>query len=71
MARTRPPRVQTDPMANSPSSDEQKDKFKAALEAKKAKGGHSGTGAQASGGAGKGHSSREGGKREFRRKSGG
>lgn len=52
-------------------ADAQKDQFKAALDAKKAKGGHSG-GSHASGGTtGKGHSTAEGGKREFRRKSGG
>ena len=57
---------------NPPSdADAQRDQFKAALEAKKAKGGHSGHAHDAAGGPGKGHSSREGGKREFRRKSGG
>jgi hypothetical protein len=51
--------------------DEQRDKFLAALEAKKHKGGHAGTSPEAGGGAVKDHSSRSGGKREFRRKSGG
>ena len=53
--------------------DEQRAKFEAALEAKKHKSGH-GSAAQNSGGgsgAAHDHSSREGGKREFRRKSGG
>jgi Family of unknown function (DUF5302) len=53
--------------------DEQRAKFEAALEAKKHKTGH-GSAAQNSGGgsgAAHDHSSREGGKREFRRKSGG
>ena len=53
------------------AADDQRDKFKAALDAKKAKGGHSG-GAHTDGGkTGHDHASREGGKREFRRKSGG
>ena len=51
--------------------EDQRDKFKAALDAKNAKGGHSG-GSHADGGtSGKGDSHRAGGKREFRRKSGG
>jgi hypothetical protein len=53
--------------------DDQRAKFEAALEAKKHKTGH-GSAAQNSGGgsgAAHDHSSREGGKREFRRKSGG
>ena len=53
------------------AADDQKDKFKAALEAKKAKGGHSGTSHTDGGTGGHDHASREGGKREFRRKSGG
>ena len=59
--------------AQTPSSDpeDQREKFKAALDAKKAKGGHGGTSPEAGGGAVKDHSSRSGGKREFRRKSGG
>ena len=52
-------------------SDDQRDKFLAALEAKKHKGGHAGTSPEAGGGAVKDHSSRSGGKREFRRKAGG
>ena len=52
--------------------DEQRAKFEAALEAKKHKTGH-GSADHGSGGSGAvhEHSSREGGKREFRRKSGG
>ncbi len=53
-----------------PESDDQKDRFKAALEAKKSQGGHAGTAHADGGGSGKDHSSRSGGKREFRRKSG-
>ena len=55
------------------AQDDQRAKFEAALEAKKHKTGH-GSAAQNSGGgsgAAHDHSSREGGKREFRRKSGG
>ena len=52
-------------------SEDQREKFKAALEAKKTMGGHAGTSPEAGGGAVKDHSSRSGGKREFRRKSGG
>ncbi len=52
-------------------NDDQRDRFKAALDAKKSKGGHAGSAHGADGGHPKGHSSREGGKREFRRKSGG
>jgi hypothetical protein len=51
--------------------DDERAKFEAALEAKKHKTGH-GSGAQSgSGGAAKEHANRSGGKREFRRKSGG
>lgn len=61
-------------MATTPPApqDDQKDKFKAALEAKKNKPG-GGSQAHEPGGGGpvKDHSSRSGGKREFRRKSGG
>ena len=64
---------QTGRMADesAPTSDDQRDKFKAALDAKKAKGGHAGSAHGEAGGKAKGHSTREGGKREFRRKSGG
>lgn len=54
-----------------PDADDQRAKFEAALEAKKAKGGHAGTSHATGGRSGKGHSTAEGGKREFRRKSGG
>jgi len=61
-------------MAQTPPApqDDQKDKFKAALDAKKSKPG-GGSHAHEPGGGGpvKDHSSRSGGKREFRRKSGG
>jgi len=67
--------VQTRDMAatskSTPESDPTKEQYKAALEAKKAKGGHSG-GSHTEGTHGPhAHASREGGKREFRRKSGG
>ena len=63
-------------MSNTPKPitsepDEQQAKFLAALEAKKHKGGHAGSHPDAAGGPVKDHSSRSGGKREFRRKSGG
>ena len=51
--------------------DETRAKYEAALEAKKHKSGHGSSAASASGGTGKEHASRSGGKREFRRKSGG
>ena len=57
---------------NSPTeADEQRAKFKAALEAKKNKPGHAGSNPDSAGGPVKDSSSRSGGKREFRRKSGG
>ena len=53
-----------------PAGDDPKERFRQALEAKKHRGGHSGTG-PASGDAGsKGSSTAAGGGREFRRKSG-
>jgi hypothetical protein len=53
------------------ADDPTREQFKAALEAKKAKSGHS-SGKHAEGAHGPHtHASREGGKREFRRKSGG
>ena len=61
----------TDSASSDAASDEQKDRFRAALEAKKSQGGHAGTSHESGGGSGKDHSSRSGGKREFRRKSGG
>ena len=61
----------TDGQTPETGSEDQREKFKAALDAKKSKGGHAGTSPEAGGGAVKDHSSRSGGKREFRRKSGG
>lgn len=53
------------------ADDQTREQFKAALEAKKAKGGHA-SGKHAEGAHGPhAHAGREGGKREFRRKSGG
>jgi hypothetical protein len=60
-----------EPAATDSPSDDQKERFRAALEAKKSQGGHAGTSHESGGGSGKDHSSRSGGKREFRRKSGG
>ncbi|MEI6361284.1 MAG: DUF5302 family protein [Actinomycetes bacterium] len=61
-------------MSKKPESslpDDERAKFEAALEAKKHKSGH-GSGTSGSGGStSKEHASRSGGKREFRRKSGG
>jgi hypothetical protein len=54
-----------------PAPDDDREKFKAALEAKKHKSGHGSAAQGSAGGAPKEHSSRSGGKREFRRKSGG
>jgi len=51
--------------------DDDREKYKAALEAKKHKTGHGSAAGNSSGGATKEHASRSGGKREFRRKSGG
>lgn len=59
------------PNSTSSAADDQRAKFEAALQAKKAKGGHAGTSHADGGKSGKGHSTAEGGKREFRRKSGG
>lgn len=47
-----------------------KEKFRQALEAKNSRSGHRGTDSSSGGGADRGNSGREGGKREFRRKSG-
>jgi hypothetical protein len=59
-----------DPKNPESESEDQKDRFRAALDAKNSQGGHAGQ-VHADGGAtGKDHSSRSGGKREFRRKSG-
>ncbi|MFY9207482.1 MAG: DUF5302 domain-containing protein [Candidatus Nanopelagicales bacterium] len=57
---------------NPPSdADDQRAKFKAALDAKNHKPGHTGSNPHATGEAVKVSSGRSGGKREFRRKSGG
>ncbi len=63
--------MSTPPTPASAPDDESRDKFLAALEAKKHKSGHGSAGAGNASGAPKEHSSRSGGKREFRRKSGG
>ena len=54
-----------------PDPEDERAKFLAALEAKKHRTGHGSSGMDASGGPVKEHSSKSGGKREFRRKSGG
>lgn len=54
-----------------PEEDEARQKYLAALEAKKHKSGHGSAAPGTSGGAVKEHANRSGGKREFRRKSGG
>ena len=51
--------------------DEERAKFEAALEAKKHKSGHGSGNSDSGSSAAKEHASRSGGKREFRRKSGG
>ena len=51
--------------------DPTKEQFKAALDAKKAKGGHAAASHTEGAHGPHAHASREGGKREFRRKSGG
>ena len=51
-------------------SDDPKERYRQALERKKAQGGHQGHGQASSGSAAKGSSAKAGGKREFRRKSG-
>lgn len=53
-----------------PSSDDPKERFRQALEAKKHRGGHSGSGPASGDGGTKGSSTAAGGRREFRRKSG-
>ena len=57
--------------SGSPLPDDERAKFEAALEAKKHKSGHGSAAANSGGGPTKEHASRSGGKREFRRKSGG
>jgi|TARA_B110000285_G_scaffold161290_1_gene180134 hypothetical protein len=62
----------TKKIENPPSdADDQRAKFKAALDAKNHKPGHTGSHPHATGEAVKDPSGRSGGKREFRRKSGG
>lgn len=62
----------SDEIENPPSdADDQRAKFKAALDAKNHKPGHTGSNPHATGEAVKVSSGRSGGKREFRRKSGG
>jgi hypothetical protein len=68
-------KAKADPAAPAADSSEAvtdpKERFRQALEAKKAKSGHRGTDSAGGGGTDRGNSGREGGKREFRRKSGG
>lgn len=53
-----------------PDPNDPREKFRQALEAKKARGGHRGGDTSGDSGGAKGSSQRSGGKREFRRKSG-
>jgi hypothetical protein len=55
---------------NQPDPDDPREKFRQALDAKKAKGGHRGAEGGGESGGAKGSSQKAGGKREFRRKSG-
>ena len=57
------------PTADAPS-DDPKERYRQALERKKAQGGHQGHGQATSSSSSKGSSAKAGGKREFRRKSG-
>ncbi len=59
-----------DSSATETPSDDPKERYRQALERKKAQGGHQGHGQTTSGGSSKGSSAKAGGKREFRRKSG-
>ena len=59
-----------DPPAPDAPSDDPKERYRQALERKKAQGGHQGHGQTSSGNSSKGSSAKAGGKREFRRKSG-
>ncbi len=54
-----------------PDPNDPRERYKAALEAKKNKGGHRGTEPMTGGGKAKESSAAAGGKKEFRRKSGG
>jgi membrane-associated protein len=56
--------------ATDATADDPKERYRQALERKKAQGGHQGHGQASSGGPTKGSSAKAGGKREFRRKSG-
>ncbi|MEY4136308.1 MAG: hypothetical protein RL205_436 [Actinomycetota bacterium] len=67
-------RCETVSMATTPAAadpNDPRERFKAALDAKKSKGGHRGTEPMTSNGKAKESSSAAGGKKEFRRKSGG
>jgi hypothetical protein len=68
------PRWHTEPMADDTPkeapADDAKERYRQALERKKAQGGHHGHGQGSSSGTTKGSSAKAGGKREFRRKSG-
>jgi hypothetical protein len=57
--------------ADKSADDLQREKFKAALDAKKGKSGHVGGTTGSTGSTGHGQTNRSGGKREFRRRSGG
>ena len=59
-----------DSPATDAPSDDPKERYRQALERKKAQGGHQGHGQTSSGNSSKGSSAKAGGKREFRRKSG-
>ena len=60
-------------MSSTPAADanDPRERYKAALEAKKSKGGHRGTEPMTTSGKAKESSAAAGGKKEFRRKSGG
>lgn len=60
----------TDAPSEDPNSTDPKERYRQALERKKAQGGHQGHGQTTSSSSGKGSSAKAGGKREFRRKSG-
>ena len=66
-------RCHTGAMATTPEADpnDPRERYKAALDAKKNKGGHRGTDPMSSSGKAKETSGAAGGKKEFRRKSGG
>ena len=70
-------RWETDTMAktestpSTPDPNDPRERFRLALEAKNSKGGHGAAASDTGSSPGKDHSNRTGGKREFRRKSGG